>query len=74
MSKVRFIKGKCESGIVFGNINGIGECQRPAMYNLYHTEEDGTKVFKDVCDQCVLIIEEDNERLWTEAMYRRHIQ
>ena len=53
MSKVRFIKGKCESG--------IKNCKRPAKYNLYHTVA-GAKTWKNVCDKCVLIIEEDNER------------
>jgi len=58
MSKVRYIRGQCQSG--------INNCKRKAQYNLYHTV-NGVKIWKNVCDRCVLIIEEENERLWAEA-------
>jgi len=59
MSKVKYIKGKCESG--------INNCEREAKYNLYHTV-DGVKTWKHVCDQCVLIIGDENERLSDEKV------
>jgi len=62
MSKAKYIKGKCQSGLC--------NCQGPAAYNLYHTV-DGVKTWKNVCDQCVLIIGDENERLSDEKLSAR---
>ncbi len=58
MSKVIYIKGKCQSG----------NCKRPAMWNLYHTVA-GVKTWKNVCDRCEYIIGDENVRLWAEAQW-----
>ena len=66
MSKVKYIKGKCESGI---EGCGMPSKRRKAAYNLYHTV-DGVKTWKNVCDKCEEIIGDENVCLWTEAQAR----
>jgi len=63
LSKEIFIKGKCQ----------VTGCNRKAKFNLYHTV-DGVKTWKNVCDQCVLIIGDENEGLLAETWYERNLQ